>query len=132
MVQEKLKLGFKHFLAEANAVIETVSVQDLPYLMDDPEALLVDVRETVERQSQGYIPTSVHVPRGLLEFQADPACPAFNSAMDPGLHVVLYCGTGGRSALAAKTLLDMGYRQVSTLAGGVDAWTAAGNRLDKD
>ncbi len=132
MPEEKLKHGFKELLAEAKAVIETVSVQDLPYLMDDPEALLVDVRETVERLSEGYIPTSVHVPRGLLEFQADPDCPAFNDALDTGLHLVLYCGTGGRSALAAKTLLDMGYPQVSSLAGGVAAWTAAGNRLDKD
>jgi rhodanese-related sulfurtransferase len=93
-----LKRGFKAMLAEAKAVIETVSVQDLPYHLDDREVLLVDVRETVERERNGAIPGSIHVPRGLL------------------------CGTGGRSALAAKTLQDMGYEDVATLSGGYDAW----------
>ncbi|NNE22497.1 MAG: rhodanese-like domain-containing protein [Rhizobiales bacterium] len=124
-----LRHGFKEMLAEANAVIETISVQDLPYLIDDPDVELVDVRETVEREQDGYIPSSIHAPRGLLEFHADPESPIYNTALRPDLHLVLYCGTGGRSALAAKTLLDMGYKEVSSLAGGVSAWTAAGNRL---
>ena len=60
-----LKRGFKAMLAEANAVIESVSVQDLPYHLEDTDSLLVDVRETVEREREGAIPGSVHVPRGL-------------------------------------------------------------------
>lgn len=130
MSESILKHGFKQLLAEANAVIESVSVQDLPYLLDDPDVELVDVRETVERESEGHIAGSVHAPRGLLEFHADPESPIYNSALRPDTHLVLYCGTGGRSALAAKTLLDMGYREVSSLAGGVSAWQAAGNRLE--
>ena len=70
-----LKRGFKAMLAEANAVIETVSVQDLPYHLDDPEVILVDVRDSDERERDGTIPGSVHVPRGMLEFQADPESP---------------------------------------------------------
>ena len=124
-----LRHGFKEMLAEANAVIETISVQDLPYLIDDPDVELVDVRETVEREQDGFIPSSIHAPRGLLEFHADPESPIYNTALRPDLHLILYCGTGGRSALAAKTLLDMGYKEVTSLAGGVSAWTAAGNRL---
>lgn len=120
-----LKRGFKALLAEANAVIETVSVQDLPYHLDDPEALLVDVRETVERESQGAIPGSVHVPRGMLEFHADPESPVYNDALSPARKLVLYCGSGGRSALAAKTLIDMGYGEVASLAGGFAAWRQA-------
>jgi rhodanese-related sulfurtransferase len=120
-----LKRGFKAMLAEANAVIETVSVQDLPYLLDDAEVVLVDVRETVEREGEGMIPGSVHVPRGLLEFQADPDSPLYNSELNPDRRIVLYCGTGGRSALAAKTLHDMGYSDVATLAGGYAAWHLA-------
>ena len=67
-----LKRGFKEMLAEAKAVIETVSVQDLPYHIEDGEAVLVDVREAVERESEGVIPGSVHASRGLLEFMIDP------------------------------------------------------------
>jgi rhodanese-related sulfurtransferase len=120
-----LKRGFKQMLAEANAVIETVSVQDLGYLLDDPDVVLVDVRETVEREREGLIPGSVHAPRGMLEFQADPDSPAYNTELRPEDRLILYCGTGGRSALAAKTLLDMGYADVSSLAGGYEAWRSA-------
>jgi len=120
-----LKRGFKQMLADANAAIETVSVQDLPYLMEAGDVVLVDVRETVERENDGLIPGSIHVPRGLLEFKADPDSPAYNDQLDPEDRLILYCGTGGRSALAAKTLLDMGYTDVSSLAGGYAAWRAA-------
>ncbi len=120
-----LKRGFKEMLAEANAVIETVSVQDLPYHLDDPDVVLVDVRETVELDREGVIPGAVHVPRGLLEFQADPASPIHNDALNPESRLILYCGTGGRSALAAKTLVDMGYNDVASLAGGYAAWREA-------
>ena len=123
-----LKRGFKAMLAEANAAIETVSVQDLPYHLEDPELVLVDVRDAIEREEQGMIPGSIHVSRGLLEFKADPESPAYESEMRPERRVILYCGTGGRSALAAKTLLDMGYADVASLAGGYDAWKSANGK----
>lgn len=122
-----LKRGFKDMLAEANAAIETVSVQDLPYHLDDTDVVLLDVRETVERDRDGEIPRSVHVSRGLLEFQADPESPMYNPALRPDCRIIVYCGTGGRSALAAKTLLDMGFQDVASLAGGFAAWKAAEN-----
>ena len=120
-----LKRGFKDLLAEANAAIETVSVQDLPYHMEDPETILVDVRDDREREQEGVIPGSVHAPRGLLEFQADPDSPIYNAALKPESRIICYCGTGGRSALAAKTLIDMGYREAASLAGGYAAWRRA-------
>lgn len=120
-----LKRGFKAMLADANAAIETISVPDLPYLLEDSDVVLVDVRETVERERDGAIPGSVHATRGLLEFHADPESPAFNAAFDPDRRIILYCGTGGRSALAAKTLLDMGFPDVASLAGGYAAWHQA-------
>jgi len=120
-----LRRGFKALLAEANAQIETVAIQDLEFALDDSETVLVDVRETVERESDGAIPGSVHAPRGLLEFQADPESPSYNAGLDPECRLILYCGTGGRSALAAKTLLDMGFSDVASLAGGYAAWQAA-------
>jgi rhodanese-related sulfurtransferase len=123
-----VKRGFKIMLAEANAVIETVSVQDLAYHLEEADALLVDVRETVERERDGIIPDSVHMPRGLLEFHADPESPAYNDALVQDRPIVLYCGTGGRSALAAKTLHDMGYANVASLAGGYEAWRMMDDR----
>ena len=120
-----LKRGFKDMLAEANAVIESVSVQDLAYHLEDGEVLLVDVRDGTERQRDGEIPGSIHVSRGLLEFQADPNSPLYNQELRPERRTILYCGTGGRSALAAKTLHDMGYTDVASLAGGFAAWRLA-------
>jgi rhodanese-related sulfurtransferase len=120
-----LKRGFKAMLAEANAVIETVSVPDLPYHLEDGETLLVDVRDLAERERDGAIPGSVHVSRGLLEFKADPESPLYERALQPDRRMILYCGSGGRSALAAKTLLDMGYGDVASLAGGYAAWRKA-------
>lgn len=120
-----LKRGFKDMLAEANAVIETVAVADLSYHLEDEDVVLLDVRETEERKKEGEIPGSIHVPRGLLEFHADPDSPIYNSALDPERRYIVYCGTGGRSALAAKTLLDMGYPEVATLAGGYASWRMA-------
>jgi rhodanese-related sulfurtransferase len=120
-----LKRGFKAMLAEANAVIETISVQDLAYHLEDSDTLLVDVRDVGERERAGAIPDSVHVSRGLLEFKADPESPAYVDALRPDRRLILYCGSGGRSALAAKTLLDMGYSNVASLAGGYAAWRKA-------
>jgi rhodanese-related sulfurtransferase len=120
-----LKRGFKAMLAEANAVIETVSVPDLTYHLDDNGALLIDVRDRFERERDGAIPDSVHVSRGLLEFQADPESPMYNKELRPDRRLILYCGSGGRSALAAKTLHDMGYTDVASLAGGYSAWRKA-------
>ena len=127
MTSNGLKYGFKQMLAEANAVIETVSVADLPYLEDEPDVVLLDVRDGNEREKDGAIPGSIHASRGLLEFMADPESPMHNEAISPDRRLVLYCGTGGRSALAAKTLHDMGFPDVLSLAGGYAAWTAAGN-----
>ena len=120
-----LKRGFKAMLAEANAVIETVAVHDLPYAQDDGDTLVVDVRDTVERESEGQIPGSFHAPRGLLEFLADPESPIYKEELTPDRRIILYCGTGGRSALAAKTLMDMGFSDVASLAGGYAAWRKA-------
>jgi rhodanese-related sulfurtransferase len=116
------KRGFKEMLAEANAVIETISVQDLTYALDDPGTVLLDVRDGDELERDGVIPGSLHVSRGMLEFQADPESPVYNAALKPDGRIILYCGSSGRSALAGKTLHYMGYTDVASLAGGYAAW----------
>ncbi len=120
-----LKTGFQDMLAKANAEIDTISVQDFAYIEDSPDTVVIDVRDLIERETDGAIPGSVHASRGMLEFHADPASPAYLIDFDPEKRLVIYCGTGGRSALAAKTLKDMGYPEVSSLAGGYAAWKTA-------
>jgi len=126
-----IKRGFKKLMAEANAVIETISVHDAVQMRDRPDVLFVDVRETVERQETGTIPGSVHAPRGFLELIADPEGPMHNQALASGKSLLLFCGTGGRSTLAAKTLVDMGLENVASLAGGFNAWKEAGGPIEK-
>ncbi len=123
-----LKKGFKQMLAEANAVIETISVHDAVGLVDDPSVLFVDIRESHE-VALGKTPGAFHAPRGFLEFLADPESPMHKRELSSAQRLVIYCATGGRSALAAKTLVDMGYTGVVNLAGGIAAWKAANGPL---
>ncbi len=120
------RIGFKQMLAEANAVIETVSVTDAMYVLDDGDVLFVDVREASERMETGTIAGAIHAPRGFLEFIADPEGPMHDPALASGKRLLLFCGSGGRSALAAKTLRDMGIEEVAHIAGGFSAWCEAG------
>ena len=121
-----LKMGFKAMLGEANAEIDTVSAEKAREYVGDENILFVDVRETQEVESSGGLPGSVHVPRGLLEFIADPESPMHKSELSSGRQLVLYCASGGRSALAAKTLQDMGLSNICHIAGGFTAWVDIG------
>jgi len=120
-----LKKGFKQLLAEANADIDSMPVALARDMLEDDDVVFVDVREAQERE-QGFIPGSVHAPRGFLEFIADPEGPMHHPAFADDKTLVLYCGTGGRSALAAKTLQDMGFLKICSLVGGLAAWKEAG------
>jgi rhodanese-related sulfurtransferase len=120
-----MKKGFKQLLAEANAMIETVSVQDALKSANDPSVQFVDIRDQAELASTGTIPGAVHAPRGLLEFLADPESPIHKKPLSSGKKLVLFCASGGRSALAAKTLAEMGVDKVCHMAGGFTAWKAA-------
>lgn len=120
-----LQRGFKKLLAEANAVIETVSVNEAADAVSAGDAVLVDIREKLERQEDGGITGSIHAPRGFLEFHADPEHPLHIDAFSGDKKLILYCASGGRSALAAKTLMDMGISNVCHLAGGISAWKEA-------
>ena len=121
--------GFMDLLAEANAAVAAVSVDDAKALVDDPGVVFVDVREQVERQSGG-IKGSVHAPRGFLEMCADPATAMHVPELAGGKRLILYCASGGRSALAARTLMDMGLANVCNLTGGIAAWMEAGGPVE--
>jgi len=112
-------------VAEAKNRVDNLDVDAVAREIADG-ALVVDLREEAERRKTGAIPGSVHVPRGLLEFKADPSAPTHLAALDPARRTVLYCAAGSRSALAVVTLADLGYTDVAHLDGGMQAWGDAG------
>jgi rhodanese-related sulfurtransferase len=111
-------------IAEANAQIEKVSPKDAAAEAAAGKAVLVDVREPVEWEH--HIAGAVQVPRGLLEFVADPASPKHRPELDPAGRVIVYCRSGARAALACATLKIMGFENVANLEGGFGAWQEAG------
>lgn len=121
----------REMVAAANAAVETLAVDAAAPLVGQAGVQFVDVREPGE-WAKGHIPGAVHVPRGLLEFKADPTLEAyFDPAFDPAKRLIVYCASGGRSALAAQTLKDMGYPAVASMLGGFTAWTEAGQASAK-
>ncbi|MGH3737866.1 MAG: rhodanese-like domain-containing protein [Micromonosporaceae bacterium] len=89
-------------------------------------ATVIDLREPAELGYEGMIDGAVHAPRGMLEFWADPTSPYHRQEFDPARRTILYCASGGRSALAARTLDGLGYTDVAHLDGGLKAWKAGG------
>jgi rhodanese-related sulfurtransferase len=113
-------------VAEAKGRIENLTVDEVAAEMASGDAVLVDLREPDELATNGKIPGSVNVPRGMLEFRADPSSAYHQDPFDPSRRVIVHCASGGRSALAAATLQDMGYQRVAHLEGGITAWKEAG------
>jgi rhodanese-related sulfurtransferase len=126
-----LKKSAKQLVAEANEAIETVPVEEAIKLAGDPDVVLVDIRETVERQKSGTAKGALHAPRGFLEFHADPESPMHLPALGSGKRILLFCASGGRSALAAKTLKEMGVPNVAHVKGGFGAWKQAGGPVEE-
>ncbi len=119
----------KDMLAEANAAVERITPDRARELVEQEDALIVDVRDVNELQATGKIAGAVHVSRGMLEFRADPDTPYHNPEFRKDRPIVLHCASGGRSALAGKVLKDMGYRRVYNL-GGFKDWVEAGGDVE--
>lgn len=113
---------------EAKSQVESLTPVEVAAALDG-ETLLVDVREERERVEQGVIPGDVAAPRGMLEFWADPASPHHREEFDRDRRIILYCASGGRSALAASTLQRLGYRRVAHLDGGLAVWKENGRAV---
>ena len=116
-------------VAAAEAEVATLSVSEAMAAREDG-ALLVDVRDVREIAREGKIPGSYHAPRGMLEFWFDPDSPSHREALTSAGSIVLYCNLGWRSALAAKTLSDMGVAHVAHLGGGFDRWVEKGGPVE--
>ena len=114
-------------LDEALAMITTHSVDQARALHGQPDVVFVDLRDPRELEREGLIPGAFHAPRGMLEFWIDPASPYHKPALNqPDKRYVLFCAGGWRSALAARTMVEMGVPQVAHVHGGFSAWKAAG------
>jgi rhodanese-related sulfurtransferase len=125
-----MQKGYKQLIAEANAVIETIPVAEAIQLLPNKDVVFVDIRDLPELERDGRIPGSVHASRGLLEFYADPESPYHKEVFASGKKLLLYCASGGRSALAAQRLQEMGLQQVAHVSGGIKAWKEASGPVE--
>ena len=116
-------------VAQAKARVENLTVDQTAQEVEQG-AVLVDIREPGERVENGAIAGTVEAPRGMLEFWADPASPYHRPEFDPSRRIILHCASGGRSALAAAMLTDLGYTNIAHMDGGITAWKDAGRPVD--
>ena len=105
---------------------------DLIAMLDDPNVVIVDIRDIRERHKSGYIPNSFHAPRGMIEFWVDPDSPYHKEVFAQDKHYIFHCASGWRSALTVATLQDMGF-EASHLKEGFSTWVAQGGpvKIDK-
>ena len=128
---QKIHHGIKALMDEANAEIETIGAADSIKVAQDPNVVIVDIRDPREIERDGKIPGAFSCTRGMLEFWIDPASPYAKPIFQQDKKFVFYCAGGMRSALAAKTAQDMGLEPVAHIAGGFAAWRDAGGPTEK-
>ncbi len=117
-------------VAKAKESIENLDVEQFAVEIESGGAVLVDLREAAELAETGHIPGAIHIPRGMLEFRADPTSPYHDERLDPSARTLLYCASGGRSALAGAVLRDLGYTDVAHLASGFKGWSESARSLE--
>lgn len=115
----------RDLLAAANATVPKLQPNQLREMIGRPDVVIVDVRDAPEVQQTGKIRGALHIQRGMIEFRADASTPYHHAALQPDRTIVLYCASGGRSALAGRTLQEMGYASVYN-AGGIKELADAG------
>jgi len=119
----------KDYLSEANALVERVSVEEGIDLHKNNGAVFVDVRDSAAIAESGTINGALRIPRGFIEFAADPDSPFHNAELNRDATIILVCGAGGQAALAGKTLKEMGYESVRNIGGFAD-WRDAGGETE--
>jgi rhodanese-related sulfurtransferase len=120
----KLKTTAAEMVKAARSRIREIETPDLIGMMDDPEVVIVDIRDPRER-ARGFIPGSFHAPRGMIEFWVDPDSPYFKDIFGQDKTFVFHCASGWRSALTVATLQDMGF-DAAHLREGFSTWEAQG------
>ncbi|MGL4496619.1 MAG: rhodanese-like domain-containing protein [Beijerinckiaceae bacterium] len=122
--------GYKALLADANASIETLSVNDAIALHRRDDVVFVDLRDPRELEREGKMPGAFHCPRGMLEFWIDPESPYAKPVFQQDKKFIFFCAGGWRSALAAKTAKDMGLKPVAHVEGGFGAWKKSNGPIE--
>lgn len=117
-------------IASARLLIDSISVTEAAELQRLDAAILIDLRDIRELQSVGTVPNAFHAPRGMLEFWADPDSPYHKSIFHTDKKLILFCASGLRSALAVRTLQDMGMDNVLDMEGGFTEWKMQGLPVD--
>ena len=120
----------KDLVAAANDVVPKISPAQAQELIAKGNALVVDVRDAPEVEQSGKVAGAVHVSRGMLEFRADPESPYHDPQFDKGKTVILYCASGGRSALSGQALKELGYSEVYNM-GAFKDWAESGGAIDR-
>lgn len=127
-----LKTSAATLVGNARARIKEVETADAITMVNDPDVVIVDIRDVRERQRTGYIPGSVHAPRGMIEFWVDPESPYFKDVFgQPGKSYLFHCASGWRSALTVATLQDMGF-EAAHLREGYSTWESQGGPVEHD
>ena len=122
--------GFRALVDEAMAEVKTYSVENVAARLNDPAVQIIDIRD-VRELAGGTVVGAFHAPRGMLEFWVDPASPYFKPLFaDESKELILFCGAGWRSALAAKSLQDMGMTNVAHIDGGFTEWLKQGAPIE--
>ena len=119
---QKIKKNFQELIKEANAQIKILKGEDAIKLLKNDNYLFIDLRDYREILKEGKIPGSISCPRGMLEFWIDPTSPYYKKKIDLSKTFILYCASAWRSALAAKTLKEMGLDEVFHIEGGFSNW----------
>ncbi|MGO4909338.1 rhodanese-like domain-containing protein [Pseudorhodobacter sp. W20_MBD10_FR17] len=127
---KKLMTGVAEMVATARSRIEEVEIADLLAMVDDPNVVIVDLRDIRERQRSGFIPGSFHAPRGMIEFWVDPDSPYFKPIFGEDKKFVFHCASGWRSALTTATLQDMGF-DAAHLREGFSGWEKQGHPIEQ-
>jgi rhodanese-related sulfurtransferase len=119
----------KDLVEAANAVVPRITAAQARALIEAGDAVVVDVRDAPEVQKSGKVAGALHIPRGMLEFRADPESPYYDQNLAKDKAVIVYCAAGGRAALSGQALKEMGYGEVYNL-GGFNDWAEAGGAIE--
>ncbi|MFW2542147.1 rhodanese-like domain-containing protein [Primorskyibacter sp. 2E107] len=128
----KLKITAADLVAEARGQIPELTTEEAIARHGDPDTIIVDIRDVRERQKSGFIPGSVHAPRGMIEFWVDPDSPYHKPVFDqPGKSYLFHCASGWRSALTVARLQDMGF-EAAHIRDGFTDWVKQGGPVEQD
>ena len=122
--------SLKQLMEAANAAVPRITPAQAKEMIAKGNTLVVDVRDTAEVEKSGKVAGAVNVSRGMLEFRADPESPYHDKSFDKGKTVIVYCASGGRSALSGKVLKDFGFNDVYNL-GAFKDWAESGGAVEK-